>query len=220
MVHGGTGRTLARRPTQQLLRSFPPLADSAARVLILGSMPGEASLHAGQYYAHPRNAFWPIMGDLFGAGTALPYAARVRRLQAAGIALWDVLAVCARSGSLDAAIDARSIIANDLVSFFARHPGISHVFFNGTTAERCFLRHVQPALETDVLELLRLPSTSPAHAAMTYAHKRAAWRAVARASRGISNRGPAAAAPPSPYADSTAGAASGKKSAAGSGRPK
>lgn len=205
-----------------LLRSFAPLADATARVLILGSMPGAASLRAGQYYAHPRNAFWPLMGDLFGADAALPYAARVRRLQDAGIALWDVLAVCARSGSLDAAIDTRSVIANDLVSFFARHPGISHVFFNGATAESCFQRHVQPTLEAHAFRLRRLPSTSPAHAAMTYAQKRAAWQAVARAaaSPGINKRGIAAPGPATPYADSAAAVTAGKKSSAGSGRPK
>lgn len=162
----------------KVIRSFPPVADAAARVLILGSMPGAESLRAGEYYAHPRNAFWRLMGDLVGASRELSYGKRIRRLRHSGIALWDVLAACVREGSLDAAIDESTIIANDLVTFLARHPRISHVYFNGSTAERCFLRHVQPALEPDRLRLQRLPSTSPAHAALGYAAKLRAWRIV------------------------------------------
>lgn len=164
-----------------LIRSFRPIAAKTARVLILGSMPGVESLRAAQYYAHPRNAFWRIMGDLVGAVPDLPYAARTRKLRQAGVALWDVLAACAREGSLDAAIDEHSIIANDLVSFLARHPGITHVYFNGATAERCFRLHVQPALEAGALKLHRLPSTSPAHAARSYAEKLRAWRVMLEA---------------------------------------
>lgn len=161
-----------------VVRSFAPVADAQARVLILGSMPGVESLRAAQYYAHPRNAFWRIMGDLVGASPDLPYAARTRKLRLAGIALWDVLAACVREGSLDAAIDEQSIIANDLVSFLVRHHRITHVYFNGATAERCFRLHVQPALEAGMLKLQRLPSTSPAHAARSYVEKLRAWRAI------------------------------------------
>ncbi len=174
---------LRRKPSRSaervpVVRSFAPIADASARVLILGSMPGIESLRARQYYAHPRNAFWHIMGDLVGASPELPYAARTRRLKKTGIAVWDVLAACAREGSLDAAIDERSIIANDLVSFLARHPGIRHVFFNAATAESCFRVHVQPALEAGALKLARLPSTSPAHAARSRADKLRAWRVI------------------------------------------
>lgn len=161
-----------------VIHSFAPVADIAARILILGSMPGVESLRAGEYYAHPRNAFWRIMGELVGATPDLPYAKRVLRLRQSGIALWDVLAACIRDGSLDAAIDEQSIIANDLVSFLAQHRNITQVFFNGATAERCFARHVQPALEPGAPQLLRLPSTSPAHAAMSYAKKLQAWRSI------------------------------------------
>lgn len=164
-----------------VVRSFAPVADARARVLVLGSMPGVESLRAGQYYAHPRNAYWRLMGDLVGATPDLPYAQRTRRLRRAGIALWDVLAACVRNGSLDAAIDAQSIVANDVAGFLARHPRISHVFFNGATAERCFRVHVLPTLDGSDLRLQRLPSTSPAHAALDYSAKRRAWRVLLRA---------------------------------------
>jgi len=160
------------------IRSFPPVAAPDARRLILGSMPGEASLSAGQYYAHPRNAFWRIMGDLLGAGPALPYPARLARLTAAGIAVWDVVADCERRGSLDAAIVRESVQANNFRHFFAEHPGIEQIFFNGTAAENLFRRHVLPRLDRVPRELRRLPSTSPAHAARGYAEKLAAWSVI------------------------------------------
>ncbi len=166
-----------------LIRSFPPIADASARVLILGSMPGEESLRAKQYYAHPRNAFWKLMGELFGAGTELPYDRRTQQLKKAGVALWDVLACCARKGSLDSAIDDASITTNNFPRFFSAHPRITHVFFNGAMAERCFRVQVQPRLDMPALQLARLPSTSPAHAARSYAQKRAAWAVVTRYAR-------------------------------------
>lgn len=163
------------------VHSFPPIADKNPRVLILGSMPGVESLRARQYYAHPRNAFWRIMGDLVGAAPELPYADRVQLIRTAGIALWDVLATCTRNGSLDSAIDEQSIVANNLPSFLMQHRRISHVFFNGATAERCFCKHVQPLLPPDSYIVQRLPSTSPAHAALTYEKKLQAWKTVSRA---------------------------------------
>lgn len=147
-------------------------------LLILGSMPGQASLQADQYYAHPRNAFWRIMGDLIGAGPALPYALRLEKLKAAGIALWDVIAVCERDGSLDSDILRASVCANDFQAFLAAHSGISRVFFNGAAAEASFRRHVLPGLAGRELQLLRLPSTSPAHAARSYVEKLAAWQVI------------------------------------------
>nr|HRM71210.1 DNA-deoxyinosine glycosylase [Thauera phenylacetica] len=126
-----------------LVRSFAPQFRADARVLVLGSMPGTASLAAAQYYAHPRNAFWPIMGALFGAGPELPYAQRLERLASAGVALWDVIGRCERAGSLDSAIAPASIEANDFAGLFAACPGIDHVFFNGAAAEAAFRRHVR-----------------------------------------------------------------------------
>jgi double-stranded uracil-DNA glycosylase len=160
------------------IHSFPPIAAEDARVLVLGSMPGAASLAAGQYYAHSRNLFWPIMGALFDARPELPYVARVERLQAAGVAVWDVLASCVRPGSLDTAIERSSAAPNDFRAFLAAHPGIDRMFFNGTMAEQSFRRLVLPRLPR-VPAMQRLPSTSPAHAARSFEEKLRAWRVVA-----------------------------------------
>ncbi len=160
------------------IEGFPPIAADGARVLILGSMPGEASLAAGEYYAHPRNAFWPIMGALLGFDPALPYVERARRLAAARIALWDVAQSCVRPGSLDARM--REVAPNDFAGFLASHPGIRHIFFNGAKAETLFARLVLPALPEAARRLprSRLPSTSPAHASLSQAAKLARWRAI------------------------------------------
>jgi TDG/mug DNA glycosylase family protein len=161
------------------VQSFPPIASKRSKVLLLGSMPGVASLKAGQYYAHPRNAFWFIMGELFGAGPSLPYQDRIARLQSVGIAMWDSLQVCARPGSLDASITAE--VANEFRTFFRDHPNISHVFFNGGKAEAAFRRHVLPALSKDRPAFARLPSTSPAYAGMTLEVKVKTWSVVRKA---------------------------------------
>lgn len=158
--------------------SFPPIAAPHARLLVLGSMPGAASLAAGQYYAHPRNAFWPIMGALYGFDPRAAYAERVACLQAAGVAVWDVLASCVRPGSLDSAIDATSAQPNDFRAFFAAHQGIRRVYFNGAAAEAAYRRHVLPQGAWADLPALRLPSTSPAHAALDLARKAEAWRVL------------------------------------------
>ena len=155
------------------IHSFPPLARADARLVILGSMPGEASLAAGQYYAHPRNAFWPIMGHLFGFDPQADYAERVAALLEARVAVWDVLHSCRRSGSLDSRI--RDDAVNDFATFFADHPAISRLFFNGQKAEVSYRRHVLPHLPRH-LDCQRLPSTSPAHATLSFEAKLAAWR--------------------------------------------
>lgn len=163
------------------LEGFPPIAAANAHTLILGSMPGAASLAAGEYYAHPRNSFWAIVDAVLGIDAALPYAERARQLVAQGYALWDVLGACRRTGSLDARIEADSIEVNDFGGLFATHPHIARVFFNGSTAETCFRRHVVPILgKRFSLVCHRLPSTSPANASITAACKRAAWQAIAR----------------------------------------
>jgi hypoxanthine-DNA glycosylase len=158
------------------IHSFAPVSNSDARMLILGSMPGKESLLQNQYYAHPSNAFWKIMGELVGAYPHLVYEERLCVLRSSGIALWDVLASCIRETSLDSHI--RKETANDFASFFALHPHITQVFFNGSKAEQCFRRFVQDKQALPPLELHRLPSTSPAHAGMRYADKLHAWRAA------------------------------------------
>lgn len=160
------------------VRGFPPVAAADARVLILGSMPGAASLTAGCYYAHPRNAFWPIMGALLGFSPQLPYPQRLLALQSAGVALWDVIAVCQREGSLDADIVPQSVAANDFTGFFAAHRQIGHVYFNGSAAEQAFRRHVLHRPGLPALEYHRLPSTSPAHAALSHDRKLADWSVI------------------------------------------
>ena len=161
-----------------LIRSFAPVSTTDARMLILGSMPGKESLRHNQYYAHPQNAFWKIMGELVGAHPHLPYAERLEILKSCGIALWDVLATCMRESSLDSHI--RKEAANDFATFFAQHPHITHVFFNGAKAEQSFNRFVLGKQELPLLTLHRLPSTSPAHAGMRYADKLQAWRIVVK----------------------------------------
>ncbi|HEY5020481.1 MAG TPA: DNA-deoxyinosine glycosylase [Steroidobacteraceae bacterium] len=162
------------------LYSFPPVARADARLLILGSMPGGASLAAGQYYAHPQNQFWPIMEQLCGARRSLSYPARLRRLQQRRVALWDVLQSCVRSGSLDAAIDHGSAVPNDLPQLLREHPRIERLCCNGTTAYRTVQRFFGAQLQREFpqLQCLRLPSTSPAHAGMRLADKLLAWEAA------------------------------------------
>jgi hypoxanthine-DNA glycosylase len=164
------------------VQSFAPIADASARVLILGSMPGKASLAAGEYYAHPQNLFWRILGEVTGTSAALPYEARVRALKSHRIALWDVLESCAREGSLDSAIDDASISANDFASFYRAHPRIAHVFFNGAKAEACYRKHVLRTLALAAASpgFRRLPSTSPANASMPRAHRQRVWKMALR----------------------------------------
>ena len=168
------------------VQSFHPIEDANARILILGSMPGKASLAAGQYYAHAQNMFWRILGEVSGFGSASPYETRVQALKACGIALWDVLATCTREGSLDSAIEDASISANDFVSFYRAHPRIEQVFFNGAKAEACYRKHVLPLLAAGLgpSRYRRLPSTSPANASMSRAYKQRVWKRALRLALG------------------------------------
>lgn len=156
---------------------FAPVAAPTARLLLLGSLPGIASLAAGEYYAHPRNAFWRILATITGVPHDAPYADRIAAVQAAGIALWDVLASGVRPGSLDASIERSSIVVNDFARFFATHPGIEWVGLNGAKAAVEFRRHVGPLGLIPPERCRQLPSTSPAHAAMRFEDKAAVWRA-------------------------------------------
>ena len=155
---------------------LPPVVDDGTRVLVLGSMPGEVSLRMQQYYAHPRNAFWRIMSDLSDSMATPTTSVASGALRAAGIGLWDVLRICDRPGSLDSAIVRDTMEVNDFEQLFGGTPGIARVFFNGAKAEQVFQRLVAP---TGVAgRRLRLPSTSPANAAVPYDAKLRAWRAV------------------------------------------
>jgi len=174
---GSAVRQLAH-PVMARVHSFEPVEDASAEILILGSMPGRASLVAGQYYAHAQNAFWPIMAELLRFDAAAPYAVRQRALKSARIALWDVLHSCVREGSLDAKIEQGSQTANDFQTFFRTHTKISRVFFNGAKAQACFKQHVQGQLEGVCVSYARLPSTSPAHASVSFAEKLSAWRGI------------------------------------------
>jgi hypoxanthine-DNA glycosylase len=156
-------------------RSFPPVVDQNTRVLILGSLPGEASLAAGQYYAHPRNAFWRLLETVLDAPlVTLAYADRLATLQSRGVGLWDVVAEAERRGSLDAAILNPS--SNDLLTLVETLPALQAVAFNGGTAAKLGSRLLAPI--SGRLVLITLPSSSAAHAALSLQDKAAAWRAL------------------------------------------
>ena len=155
---------------------FAPVAGANARILILGSLPGQRSIDAGQYYANPQNAFWPIMSELFG--TSGPYEDRCQALVENRVALWDVLASSVRPGSMDAAIRMESAQANDFAVFFEMHPDVERVFFNGKKAAQLWSRLVQPRLEPAGVHRATLPSTSPAYASMSVAEKLKKWRSI------------------------------------------
>jgi len=159
-----------------LARGFPPVLGERPRVLVLGSLPGRASLAAGQYYAQPRNAFWTIAGELVGARSELDYADRLRALTRSGIALWDVLYEAARRGSLDSSIVAASQRINDVAGLIAAHATIALIAFNGQKAAGIFRRHIEPLLTRHDLAYATLPSTSPAHATLSCGQKLVTWR--------------------------------------------
>lgn len=153
-------------------RGFPPVVDANTRLLILGSLPGEASLAAAQYYGNPRNVFWQLMERVIDAPLVpLAYEGRLATLLAHGVGLWDVINQAHREGSLDAAI--RDPAANDLLALIETLPALRCVAFNGGTAAKLGARLVGDRVQT-----LALPSSSPAHAAMTFAQKAQAWGAL------------------------------------------
>lgn len=163
-----------------IIRGFPPIAGDDARILILGSMPSEESLRLQQYYAHPRNGFWPIMMHLFAQDEDLGYARRAQLLIDHRIALWDTLKSCVRNGSLDSAIVDASITTNNFVDFFRKHPQIRAIFFNGQKSRLVYQKKVAPALPENYRRIRTrvLPSTSPAMAALTRKQKIAKWSVI------------------------------------------
>ena len=155
---------------EERIEGFPPVAEADARLLILGSMPSVESLKQGFYYAHPRNAFWPIMCELLCGEYIADYEARGRMLLAHGIALWDVCHCCERETSSDSMI--RNEVANDIPSL-AKSMQLEKVLLNGGTAAALYRRHIK-GLD---IPTLRLPSTSPAYT-IKYDEKKSAWRAA------------------------------------------
>ena len=155
-------------------RAFAPVVDERTRVLILGSLPGDASLKAAQYYAHPQNGFWRLIGAVIAQPdlAAQPYEAKLERVRAARIGLWDVIASAERQGSLDAAI--RNPEGADLTALMARLPDLRAVAFNGGTAARLGRRALAGA---SGVALIDLPSSSAAHA-RPFAEKLSRWTAL------------------------------------------
>jgi hypoxanthine-DNA glycosylase len=159
-------------PSSVLLTGLPPILNHDTRILILGSFPGEASLTAKQYYAHPRNQFWALLSAILAEDlVGLPYAQRLERLQAHGIGLWDAIAACEREGSLDASI--RNAQSNDFAKLKHRCPHLARVCFNGKTSGKLAARFADAGFETVVL-----PSSSPANAQLSFAQKLALWQSI------------------------------------------
>ena len=154
-------------------RSFPPIVDAGSRVLVLGTLPGEESLRRVEYYAHPRNLFWPIVFALFDETPPASYGERLAFLLARRIALWDVVERGRRDMSADATI--REEIPNPIDRLLEAHPLIRAVAFNGSGARRLYGKHFRPL---PGLLYLALPSTSPAHASLGFAAKLARWTAL------------------------------------------
>lgn len=159
------------------IESFPPVTRADARVLILGSMPSRKSLAALEYYAHPQNLFWTIMGELFGSSRDLPYAERLQILQDHHVALWDAARTCRRDLSADATM--RDVEANDVAGLLAECTAIRTIFCNGRKSEQLCRKLIAPSVSGYDIEFVYLPSTSPANASVTPSEKVRAWAVVA-----------------------------------------
>ncbi|EQB01826.1 2-hydroxyacid dehydrogenase [Sphingobium quisquiliarum P25] len=169
---------MALRPGQmpaQRKAAFPPSVDAGTTLLVLGSLPGDASIRQGEYYAHRGNAFWALMGGVLDEDLrALPYALRLKRLRARGVGLWDVIESADRPGSLDSAI--RDAELRDLNAFIARLPALRAVAFNGKAASLHGRRQIGAAGQA--LTLIDLPSSSGANAMLSREKKAEAWRVL------------------------------------------
>jgi hypoxanthine-DNA glycosylase len=171
------GRTIPAAPAK---RSFPPIVDAQARLLVLGTLPGEESLRRREYYAHPRNLFWPIVFALFGATPAIDYAEKLAFVMAHRIALWDVCQLGEREASADSTI--RRELPNAIDRLLDAHPLIRAVAFNGSGARRLYDRHFA---RRSGVAYLALPSTSPAHARLDFTEKLARWTALREVLSGV-----------------------------------
>ena len=171
--------------TAKRIRSFAVVAPRWPRVLILGSAPSIKSLERNQYYAHPRNAFWPIMIKLLAINPQANYRQRLNMLKRARLALWDIFQCCRRCGSADTAIERGSEEPNDIVGWLHSRGSVRFIWLNGGKADDGFRRHIAPRLRKTGLSLkiIALPSTSPANARMNFNEKRRRWRSAMRQSR-------------------------------------
>ena len=163
--------------------SFPPQIGAGCRVLVLGTVPSLRSLELRQSYGHAHNLFWPFMGALYGAGPELPYAQRIALLHQVGVGIWDVLKDCERPGSLDSSILPRSEVANDIPALLDAYPTIQAIALNGAKAQQVFARRIAPNIRPQRLqriEILALPSTSPANASIPREVKLERWRSLLR----------------------------------------
>ncbi|MFT3790790.1 MAG: DNA-deoxyinosine glycosylase [Rudaea sp.] len=165
-------------PASHRVKSFPPQVGEDCRVLVLGTVPSLRSLELRQSYGHAQNLFWTFMGELFDAGRELPYAERIRRLHARGIGIWDVYKQVERPGSLDSSIVKASEVPNAIPRLLERHATIRAIALNGGKAAEGFRRHIEPRLDAGLrarIDVLALPSTSPANASIARAGKFERW---------------------------------------------
>ena len=159
---------------------FAPVSHAGIHTLVLGSLPSRRSIETNQYYGNPRNAFWPLMGALLGFDPGIPYAKRTAALLNANLGIWDVLQSSIRPGSLDANIDLSSARANDFARFLDAHPALMRICFNGKKSAELFRRLacLPDSAMRRRIRFVELPSTSPAHAAMSFADKLSRWAIV------------------------------------------
>ncbi len=153
--------------------SFPSISNKEARVLVLGTMPGIASLELNQYYGHSRNVFWKLMFTILEEPFSLDYEVRKQLALKNHIAIWDVLQACVREGSLDSAIEQE--IPNDFDLFFKEHPNIEHIVFNGQKAAKFFKQYVRVSKN---YKQVTVPSTSPANAGVSFEQKLKEWQSI------------------------------------------
>ena len=163
------------------VHSIEPIIGRNPRIIILGSMPGIISIHAAQYYANPRNLFWMMLADLFSIDIDCSYESKVQQVQQLPIIIWDTLKTCHREGSLDSKITSADIEANDIGALLEQFPTLQAIVFNGAASAKYFDRLVKPLLAKNLnVELLKMPSTSPANAGMKRQHKLETWRKLSR----------------------------------------
>jgi len=163
-------------PSGEMETGLAPVIDEGCALVILGSFPGETSLAEQEYYAHPRNDFWPVMEAILGVHADAPYPDRLNGLLERGVGLWDVIHSCRRGGSSDSAIE--NVVLNDFREFLSRYPAVDSLALNGTMAARQMMQVVRSRDLPRDLRRIRLPSTSPANARYAREEKISAWKII------------------------------------------